>query len=85
MKTKGWFGENITGLLAVICTIFVMFVDGAVLFRQIHTNDTTTATILSSIHGAWMVVLGYYFVSSKGKTLIDPSLNKPTEENKPPV
>lgn len=65
MKTKGWFSENITGILAIITTLFVMAIDTIMLTRETKTNDTTAATILSSVHGAWMVVLGFYFVSSK--------------------
>lgn len=67
MKQKGWLNENMAAILAFMTTVFAISVDTIVLLKNIKTTDSTTITILTSVHGAWMVVLGYYFVASKTK------------------
>lgn len=65
LNKKNWFSENIPGLIAVAFTIFTFAVYIIVLSRVVHTTETTTTVILTSVTNMEMLILGFYFVSSK--------------------
>lgn len=62
-----WTKENIT-ITAIIGTLIVLqagVIDILVLLRQVRTTETNTTIILQNSNAMAMLVLGYYFVSSK--------------------
>lgn len=65
IKNKNWFSENIVGIIACVFIVFVMVVYLLILTRTVKTTETTTITILGNTTNMLMLILGYYFVSSK--------------------
>lgn len=64
---KPWLKENIT-ITAIIGTLIVLqagIIDILVLLKQVRTTETNTTIILQNSNAMAMLVLGYYFVSSK--------------------
>lgn len=79
---KNWLSEHIVGIIALAFTIFTFTVYTIILLRQVKTTETTTTIILNSITNMELLILGYYFVSSKSskekdKTISD-LMHKPT-------
>jgi len=64
-KNKGWLQDNIVGLIAIAFTLFTFAVYIIVLCRVVRTSETTTTVILTSVTNMEMLILGFYFVSSK--------------------
>lgn len=62
---KNWFSDNIVGIIACTFLIFSMICYTLILTHVVKTNETTTITILGNITNMDMLILGYYFVSSK--------------------
>ena len=65
IKNKNWFSDNIVGLIACTFIFFSMLVYLLILTHSVKTTETTTITILGNITNMLMLILGYYFVSSK--------------------
>ena len=61
---KNWI-ENPATLIAFAFTVFTFAVYIIVLCRVVKTSETTTTVILTSVTNMEMLILGYYFVSSK--------------------
>lgn len=64
-KKSNWFSDNIIGIIACTFMIFSMICYMLILTHVVKTNETTTITILGNITNMDMLILGYYFVSSK--------------------
>lgn len=64
-KTGNFWIDNPAALIAYAFTIFTFAVYIIVLCRVVRTSETTTTVILTSVTNMEMLVLGYYFVSSK--------------------
>jgi hypothetical protein len=62
---KNWFRENITAVIACIILTHAGVIDVLVLLKQVRTTETNTTIILQNSNAMAMLVLGYYFVSSK--------------------
>lgn len=65
MKTKGWLQDNIVAVIAIAFTLFTFAVYAIVLLKAVKTTETTTTVILTSVTNMEMLILGFYFVSSK--------------------
>lgn len=65
MKTN-WLKDHIVELLAVIGVLQFVLVMFYVLFHQVKASDSTTLMILTSSMNVAMLVLAFYFGSSKG-------------------
>ncbi len=64
---KPWVKENIT-ITAIIGALIILqagVIDILVLMRSVRTTETNTTIILQNSNAMAMLVLGYYFVSSK--------------------
>ena len=64
MKSN-WLKEHIMELLAIGGVLQFLTVSLLILFRQVHTSDTTTIMILTSSTMIATTVLNFYFGSSK--------------------
>lgn len=64
MKTN-WLKEHIVELLAVIAVMQSIIVMLWVLFHEVKSTDSTTLMILSQSGNIAMLVLAFYFGSSK--------------------
>lgn len=62
---KNWLSENIVSLLALVWTVFTILIFVMILFRNVKTTDATTITILSTVSNVELIVLTYYFSSTK--------------------
>lgn len=82
MKRKDWFHDNIIGLIAMGFTLFTFVVYGIVLFKDVKATETTTITVLTSITNMELLILGFYFVSSKSNKEKDKKIEE--LENKSP-
>lgn len=60
-----WFKENITAIIATLILTHAGVIDILVLLRQVRTTETNTTIILQNSNAMAMLILGYYFVSSK--------------------
>lgn len=58
--------EHIVEVLAMIAVLQFVVVIFYVLFREVKSNDSTTLMILTSSGNIAMLVLAFYFGSSKG-------------------
>lgn len=81
-KNKNWFSDNIIGIIACTFLVFSMVVYMLILTHVVKTNETTTITILGNVTNMDMLVLGYYFVSSKTSKDKDKQIADLTAENK---
>jgi hypothetical protein len=69
MEKKHWLtilSENIVSLIAMSILAFTFTIFLLILLREVKTTESTTITILASITNIAMLVIGYYFGSSKG-------------------
>lgn len=62
-----WIKDNITSVIGCLIILQATVIDILVLLRQVKTTETNTTIILQNSNAMAMLVLGYYFVSSKGK------------------
>ncbi len=63
---KNWLKDHIVELLALLALAQSIVVMMYVLFREVKSSDSTTLMILSQSGNIAMLVLAYYFGSSKG-------------------
>lgn len=82
MKNKNWFSDNIVGIIACNFIAFAMVVYILILTKAVKTTETTTITILGNITNMLMLILGYYFVSSKTSKDKDKQIADLTADNK---
>ena len=87
-EKKNWLSENIVSLIALTIIGFAFTVFLLVLLREVKTTESTTITILASITNILMLIIGFYFGSSKtskeqGKQITDMVTSK--EPIKPQV
>lgn len=66
MKTTNWLKQHIVELLAVIAVAQWLIVRLYILFADSRTDQSTTLVILSDSNSIAMLVLAFYFGSSKG-------------------
>lgn len=67
METKkpSWFNEHIVSLIASAIIIFTFTTYMLVLTKSIPASESTAITIISSQTNILMLVVGFYFGSSK--------------------
>ena len=65
MTKSNWLKDHIMELLAIGGVLQFLTVSLLILFKAVHTSDTTTIMILTSSTGIAITVLNYYFGSSK--------------------
>lgn len=65
MKNKNWLSDNIVSIIALLTIAFAYIVFLIVLLRVVKTTETTTITILSNISNVLILVLSFYFSSTK--------------------
>lgn len=68
MTKSAWIKDNITSLIGCLIVLQAGAVDALILLRQVPTTETNTTIILQNSNAMAMLVLGYYFVSSKSKS-----------------
>lgn len=78
MKEKGWLKENITSLLAILWSVAAISMNVIILTKDIKADDKVTYLLLSNQNSIVLLILGYYYVSSK---IISDKQNK--AEDKP--
>lgn len=81
-KNKNWFSDNIIAIIACTFLFFSMVVYMLILTHAVKTNETTTITILGNVTNMDMLILGYFFVSSKTSKDKDKQIADLTAENK---
>lgn len=67
-EKKHWLAlisENMVGIIAFLFTIFTFTVYTIILLKVIKTTETTTTIILNSVTNMELLILGFYYVSSK--------------------
>lgn len=62
---KNWLSENISSIIALAFLGFAFTIFLLVLLRQVKTTESTTITILASVTNILMLIIGFYFGSSK--------------------
>lgn len=65
-RNNNWLKDHIVELLAIVAVLQFVVVIFYVLFREVKTNDSTTLMILTTSGNIAMLVLAFYFGSSKG-------------------
>lgn len=85
MNKKNWLSENIASVIAISFLMNTFCIFYLVLLKQVKTSDSTTITIIQTISNILMLIVGFYFGSSKsGKdkdTQINNLMQKPGIEN----
>lgn len=65
MKRKDWLKDNITSILAIIWSLASIAVYFEILTKDIKADDKMTYVIISNQNAVVLLILGYYYVSSK--------------------
>ncbi len=78
---KDWLNINIGAILAILWTFFTFVIDTLVLTHSVKTADNTTYLILTQVNGIEMIIMGYYYVSSKASKDKDETINALTKGN----
>jgi len=80
---KQYLKQNIVEILAIGAVIQFLIVILFVLFHEVKSNETATMMILTSSTNIAVIVLSYYFGSSKGSKDKQAELDKinTTKEN----
>ena len=65
LNRKYWFSENIVPIIAITVIAFCCSVLLIILLRGVKSTDTNTTIILTGTFNILMLILGFYFVSSK--------------------
>lgn len=65
LKARDWFSRNIVGMLAVVWTLYSMFMYTMVLMGRVNTNDNVTLLVLNAVGNIAMLIVGYYFGSTE--------------------
>lgn len=81
MQKQNWFSENIIGIIGCAFIAFSFVVYLLILTNAVKTTETTTITILGNITNMDMLILGFYFVSSKNSKDKDKQIAELTKEN----
>lgn len=63
---KDFFKNNIVEILAIGGVFQFLLINLLILFRAVRTSENTTIIILTSSTNVMLMVMGYYFGSSKG-------------------
>lgn len=75
MKNKNWLSDNIVSIVAITTILFCFTVFLLVLTRQVKTSESTTITILANTSNIVILVLSFYFSSTKSSKDKDAQLN----------
>ena len=62
---NNWLKDNITSLLALICSVASIIIFFVILTKEIKTDDKLTYLIIANQNAIVLLILGYYYVSSK--------------------
>lgn len=76
---KNWLKEHIVEILAISCVLQFVVIMFYVLFKEVKSTDSTTLMILTSSGNVAMLVLAFYFGSSKGSKDKQAKLDKINE------
>lgn len=71
----GWLSKNIGSVLALLYTGIFITVITTALTHTVKANDTITSSIITGTFGIVMLILGYYFGSSKTNTKQQETMN----------
>lgn len=76
-KNKNWLSDNIASIIALSFIWFTFYVFRLVLIREIKTTEATTISIINSVTNILMLIVGYYFGSSKSSRDKDKLITEP--------
>ncbi len=76
MKDNNWLQNNIAPLLAVVITVFALFIYLMVLTKTIVATENIAFLIITSVTNVLLLIIGYYFGSSSGSKEKQKSLDK---------
>lgn len=65
MKRKDWLKDNITSILAIIWSSASIAIYFVILTKDIKADDKMTYLVISNQNAVVLLILGYYYVSSK--------------------
>ena len=65
MKRKDWLKDNITSLLAILWSAASIVIFFIILTKDIKSDDKLTYLIIANQNSIVLLILGYYYVSSK--------------------
>lgn len=77
----GWLAKNIAPLLAIIFTGIFLTIIILVLTKNVKANDTNTSSIITGMFGIVMMIIGYYFGSSKSSNEKQKQMNEMMNTN----
>lgn len=72
----GWLSKNIGSLLAIIATVIFSTIIILVLTKSVKANETVTSSIITGMFAIEMVILQYYYGSSRGSSKQQESMDK---------
>jgi hypothetical protein len=81
-KVKVSIKDHIVELLALGVGLLCAAIYCMVLFRVVKTSESTTITILTSVTNLFLMVISYYFGSSKSSKDKDKQISELQEEKK---
>lgn len=80
-KKQNWLSENIASIIALSFLVFTFIVFLIVLLHQVKTTDSTTITIIGTVSNILMLIVGFYFGSSKSGKDKDKAIETLTKTN----
>ena len=79
-KNKNWLSDNIASIIALSFIWYTFYVFKLVLLKEVKTSESQTITIINSITNILMLIVGYYFGSSKGSKDKEQKINELEEK-----
>lgn len=67
--TKSWLSDNIRSVLALLVTLLNFLIMVMVISGIVHCSESTQAIILGTCSNIEIIILGYFFGSSKDKPI----------------